>query len=120
MRLPQNDTFQDVCSDVVVRFKGHGSYKGRSGALRAFKKRAPNFEPNEYEIAFDRFCAVYDLAVSAIQQFPSERESKSKYAKFEDIDFEKCLCYIDHVLPGYGATMKKQILGWVIFWHYLK
>lgn len=120
MKLPDEEIFQEVCSDVIVRFKGHNAYKGRDGALKAFRRRAPDYDSSIYETAFDNFCDIYDLAVVAIELFPAERETKSKYAEFEDINYEKCMEYIEQVLPGYGESIKTQILNWVIFWHYLK
>ena len=120
MNLPEEELFTDVCSDVVIRFKGHGAYKGRAGALRAFKRRAPEYDHHIYEAAFDKFCHVYDTAVKAIEMFPSNREKKSRYAEFEDINYEKCLDYLEQEFPGYGKDIKSHILNWVIFWHYLK
>lgn len=120
MNLPEEEKFQDVCADVVIRFKGHGSYKGRAGALKAFKKRTPGYDSLVYEGTLDNFCEVYDLAVKAIELFPAKREKTSKYSEFEDINFEKSLEYINQVLPEYGKNIKDQILNWVIFWHYLK
>jgi hypothetical protein len=120
MKLPADEIFHEVCADVVVRFKGHDSYKGRSGALRAFRKRAPGYDLPVYESAFDSCCDIYDLAVIAIELFPAAREKTSKYAEFEDIDFARCMQHIECVFPGDGEGIKKQILNWVIFWHYLK
>lgn len=120
MNLPEDKLFQDVCADVVIRFKGHGSYKWRAGSLKAFKKRTPGYKPFVYEETLDKFCEVYDFAVQAIDRFPAKREKTSKYSEFEDIDFEKCMEYINQILPGYGENIKYQILNWVIFWHHLK
>ena len=94
MKLPEEQLFEEVCADVVIRFKGHGAYKGRAGALKAFRKRAPTYDPLIYETAFDKFCLVYDLAVITIGIFPSNNESNGKYAEFEDIYFEKCMDYL--------------------------
>ena len=120
MKLHGDKLFDEVCADVVIRFRGHDAYQGRAGALRAFRRRAPGFDTGDYETAFDRYCAVYDLAVKAITMFPSDHESGSRYAQFEDIDFGRCLAHMDQVLPGQGTDIKVQILHWVIFWHYLK
>ena len=119
MKLPETELFQDVCADVVIRFKGHDSYKARKGAIKAFKKRVPGYEDAIYDLAFDSFCRVYDLSVEAIELFPANG-SKGKYSQAEDINSDACLKYIDQVLPGYGNKGKTQILDWVIFWHYLK
>lgn len=120
MKLPDDELFQAVCADVVVRFKGHDSYKGKAGALKTFRKRAPDYETAAYETAFDYFCDIYDLAVVAIALFPAATEKSSIYAEFEDIDFDACLDYLQQMLPEYSADIKAQILKWVIFWHYLK
>jgi len=120
MKLPDDELFQEVCADVIIRFKGHDAYKGKKGALKAFRKRAPEYDPAAYETAFDYFCDIYDLAVVAIALFPAEREKSSIYAEFENIDFDECMNYLEQLLPGYGARIKTQILNWVIFWHYLK
>ena len=119
MRIPEADSFAEVCSDVVIRFKGHGAYQGRPGALRAFRRRAPGYEASTYEQGLDIFCEVYDLAVKAIRLFPAAQQSKGKFAKYEDIDADQCMSYLERVLPGQGTGIKRQILNWVIFWHYL-
>ena len=120
MKLPDDERFQEVCADVVIRFRAQDAYKDSKGALKAFRRRAPEFEPAVYTHAFDVFCDIYDLAVIAIELFPAERSKDSIYAEFEDISYDECMAYLDRLLPGYGISIKSHILNWVIFWHYLK
>ena len=105
---------------MVTRFKGHGSYGGRAGALRAFRRRAPGFDAGAYAGAFDQFCRVYDTAVASIEVHRTERDKHNYYAEAEDIDFDRCMQDLERHLPGYGKEIKARILHWVIFWHYLK
>lgn len=118
---PHDPHFLDVCRDVTVRYKAHDNYGSRKKALKAFERRAPGFDTKEYAQVFDAACAIYEQAVEAIQRFPSEtRHKKKRYAQAEDIDIEKALPYLDQTLPGYALSLKRQLLNWVIFWHYLK
>jgi hypothetical protein len=111
----------DVGSDVVVRFKGHGSYKGEAGALKAMRRRAPGFSDEEYRAAFDMLSQVYDRAVDAIRRHWVHRpEKKSRFSEFEDIDHDACMRELETIEPGVAIREKWQILNWVIFWHYLK
>ena len=118
--IPADENFREVCSDVVMRFKGHDAYGGRDAALKAFHRRAPGHEPADYENAFDNGCDIYDLALNAIVLFPAEDRTRNGYARSEDIDIEKCLRYIEELCPDGGEKMRSQILHGVIFWHYLK
>lgn len=120
MTVSIDEIFREVCSDVVIRFKGHDAYGSKSGALRAFERRAPGHDSASYESAFDTYCDVYDLAVIAIELFPANLETRGKYAQFEDIDHARCMDYITGIFPGYDREIQSQILNWVIFWHYLK
>jgi hypothetical protein len=105
----------------VIRFKGHGSYKGEQGAIRALARRAPGFESEEYRALFDLLCRVYDRAVEAIGRHPADRPGKqSRYAEYEDIDHGACLAELEQIEPGVAVPEKRAILSWVIFWHYLK
>jgi hypothetical protein len=111
----------DVACDVVIRFKGHGSYKGKSGALRALARRAPGFSRDEYRAVFDSLCRVYDQAVEAIRRHPAERpEKQGRFAEFEDIDFDACMVELEAIGPGMATKQNREILTWVIFWHHLK
>ena len=121
MKLPSDKKLLDTCVDVVIRFKGHGSYKGHSGAIKALSRRGPGFEAAAYQTTFDSFCELYDKAVDAIERHPAARpDKKSIYAEFEDVDFEACMRELDMIHPGSALAEKKEILNWVIFWHYLK
>src|SRR4051794_20770875 len=111
----------DVGCDVVVRFKGHGSYKGEPGAVRALAKRGPGSTQDESRAVFDLLCRVYDLAAEAIQRHPAERpEKQGQFAEFEDIDFDACMVELEAIEPGVATKQKREILTWVIFWNYLK
>jgi hypothetical protein len=121
MPIPADPNLLDVACDVVIRLKGHGSYKGEPGALRALAKRAPGFSRDEYLAVFDSLCQVYDRAVDAIRQHPAERpEKEGQFAEFEDIDCDVCMGDLEAIEPGVATKQKQEILIWVIFWHYLK
>jgi hypothetical protein len=111
----------DVGSDVVIRFKGHGSYKGEAGALKAMRRRAPGFSDEDCRAAFDMLSQVYDRAVDAIQRHWVHRpEKKSMFSEFEDIDHDACMRELETIEPGVGTRQKQAILNWVIFYWYLK
>ena len=110
-----------VACDVVIRFKGHGCYEGVPGALRALARRAPGFTEEDRRTALEMLCRAYDRAVEAIQRHRAERPGKvSRFAEFEDIDFDACLAELEAIGPGVATEQKRTILTWVIFWHYLK
>ncbi len=121
MPIPHDPHLLDACCDVVIRFKGSGSYKGERGALKALARRAPGFEPEEDRALFDLLCRVYDRAVEAICRHPADRTGRrSRYAAYEDIDHEACMAELEQIEPGVAVAGKRAILSWVIFWHYLK
>jgi len=121
MPTPTDPDLLEVCCDVVIRFKGHGSYKGVTGALKALTRRASGFSHEEYQAVFDLLSGVYDRAVEAIQKHPAKRPAKrSQFAEFEDIDFDACMTELETIEPGVATKEKKALLQWVIFWHYLK
>ncbi len=119
---PSDDpTLLDVACDVAVRLKGHGSYGGRDGALKALTRRAPGFAEEEYRAVLDLFCRVYDRAVDAIRRHRAGLPGEGNcLAAYEDIDFDACLAELETIGPGVATEQKASILNWVIFWHYLK
>jgi hypothetical protein len=121
MPIPTEPNLLNVACDVVVRFKGHGSYKGEAGALRALAKRAPGSTQDECRAVFALLDRVYDRTVEAIRQHPAERpEKEGRFAEFEDIDFDACMVELEAIEPGVATKQKREILTWVIFWNYLK
>ena len=119
--LPTDRILLDVGSDVAIRFKGHGSYQGESGALRALTRRAPGFSRAEYRATFGLLCRVYDRAVAAVQRHRAvEPASQSRIAAYEDIDFDACMGELETIAPGAAREAKRAILSWVIYWHYLR
>jgi hypothetical protein len=121
MPPPTDPYLLDTCCDVVVRFKGHGSYGGEQAALKALRRRAPGSSQEEYRAAFDVLCKAYDRAVEAIRRHPAERPGGQRpYAEYDDIDFDACMRELEEVEPGAAMKQKRDILNWVIFWHYLK
>jgi hypothetical protein len=121
MPIPTDPTLLDIACDVAIRFRGHDSYGNEKGALKALRRRAPGFAPDEYRAAFEFFVAVYDRAVAAIARHPAHRPEKaSRFVEFEDVDYAACLGELDEIGPGLAAREKSWILNWCIFWHYLK
>jgi hypothetical protein len=121
MPIPAAPNLLEAACDVVIRLKGHGSYNGQPGALRALAKRAPGSSQAEFRAVFDLLCRVYDLAAEAIQRHPAERpEKQGRFAEFEDIDFDACMVELEAIEPGVATKQKREILTWVIYWHYLK
>jgi hypothetical protein len=120
-RTDHDPALLDVACDVAIRLKGHGSYEGRSGALRALARRAPGHTAEEYRTVLDLLCRAYDRAVEAIREHRVDRpEEAGRLAEFEDIDFDACLAELEAIGPGVAPSERRAILTWVIFWHYLK
>ena len=121
MPIPADPTLLDAASDVAVRFRGHDSYGGEAGAIRALRMRAPGHTFDEYRAAFEFLRAVYDRAEEAIARNRAVRPEKtSRFAEPEDIDFAACMRELDEIEPGVAMKEKGGILNWCIFWHYLK
>jgi len=121
MPIPTDPILLDVACDVAIRFRGHGSYGNEAGALKALRRRAPGYTPDEYRAAFEFLVAVYDRAVDAIPRHPAHRpEKKTDVAEFEDINYAACMKELDGIEPGLAEREKRWILNWCIFWHYLK
>ncbi len=113
------DHLLDVACDVAIRFKGDGSYEGVPGALKALARRAPDATEEDRRAALEMLCRAYDWAVEAIQGHRVERPGKrSRFAEFEDIDFDACLAELEAIGPGLAGEQKRYILTWVIYWHY--
>jgi hypothetical protein len=118
MALTTDQRLLDVCCDVVIRFKGHRSYGGEQGALKALKKRT-GFLAEECREAFDALCKVYDRAVDVLPGHTASPPG-ARFAALTDVDFDACMREINAIAPGEAMLQKGQILNWVIFWHYLK
>src|SRR3954464_4546140 len=111
MSIPDDPRLLDTCCDVVIRLKGHGSYKGEQGAIKVLARRAPGFESEEYRAVFDLLCRVYDRAVEAIRRHPAHRPGKrGPYAEYEDIDYGACLAELVQIEPGVAVPEKRAIL----------
>ncbi len=121
MAVKWGDMLLDVCADVVMRFIEHGSYKGEAGAVKALRRRVPGRTQEEYQACFNFLCGVYNRAVAAIDRHHIKRPDKrSRYAEPEDIDSTACLEEMEQIEPGVGLRQKQEILGWAIYWHYLR
>lgn len=121
MAIPTEPEFLEIASDVTSRFKAHGAYGDKKRAIKALRRRAPGFTPEEYEAVFDFLCNVYDRAVAAIPNHPAERPEKtSEFAEFADIDYAACLNELNAIEPGLAIKEKHGILNWCIYWHYLR
>jgi hypothetical protein len=121
MPIPIDPRLLDIACDVTIRFRGHGSYGGEKGALKALRRRAPGYTLDEYRAVFAFFRTVYDRAVEAIPTHLAHRPDKTtNFAESEDIDFDACMAKLDEIEPGLAAREKGWILNWCIFWHYLK
>jgi hypothetical protein len=121
MAIPVDPKLFDTACDVVIRFKGHRSYGGEKGALKALRRRAPGRSTEAYRSVFDVLCAIYARAEAAIPRHRLERpETTSNFVEFEDIDYAACLREMDEIEPGAAMAEKRWILNWCIFWYYLK
>ncbi len=119
MPLTTDPHLLDVCCDVVRRFKGHNSYGGVQGALKALARRSGG-SPEQCREAFDVLCRVYDRAVEAIGRHRGAEYARRKVRYAAPIDFDACMRELDEIEPGKAMNEKGQILDWVIYWHYLK
>lgn len=119
--LQSDENLFDVACDVVIRLKGHDSYKRQSGALKALARRAPGFTQEQYRDVLNFLISVYDQAVKSVTLHRVERPEKtSRFAEMEDIDSKACMADLEFIEPGLATEQKWEILNWVIFWYYLK
>jgi hypothetical protein len=120
--IPDEDKFLEILTDVVIRYKGHGSYKNEEGALKAFKKRAKAYSPGSCREAFEITCRVYDAAVALLsdRRYIKKANPASIYAEFEDVDFKACVAELRKAEPAAGDKIYGAILSWAILWFYLK
>jgi hypothetical protein len=110
-----------AAADVVIRFKGHGSYGTPGKALKALRRRMPGAPRADLQEAFDLLASVYDRAVDAVRRHQVVRSHDvHRFSAFEDIDFDACMAELDELEPGVAAREKSDVLSWVILWHYLK
>jgi hypothetical protein len=111
----------DIACDVTIRFRAHRSYGSEKGALKALRRRAPGYTPDEYQAVLQFLCKVYDRAKLAVPRHVLNRPDKtSKFDDFEDIDYAACLRILNRFKPGVALREKRWILNWCIFWYYLK
>lgn len=108
-----------ACTDVVIRYKGHGSYGSEARALDALARRAPGFGPRDYESVFRLLVRVYERAVSAVARYRRDPRP-GQHAEPEHVDTAACLRSLNRISPGYARREKARILDWVIFWHHMK
>ncbi len=133
MRIPSNDKFIEVISDIVVRFKEHGQYGTKTKAIKAFLKRAPGYSENEYTKYFDFFSELHERTVEILKEsIPFIKTIKYKRYKSPEKSLNAWsegpgkLLYSSmqsKLEPIYPKTSKKVIasfIDWVIFWYYLK
>lgn len=119
---PDDQHLLDTATKVARRYFCYGGYGSRRGALAALRRRAPGFEPAQYEAALDLLVQVYEVAKTAIaNNITADGRAKgaSDYADFVDIDFDAALAQLDTVSPGFAVAQKKQVLSWAILYWYL-
>lgn len=108
-----------ACTDVVIRYKGHGSYGSEARALEALARRVPGFGARDYEAVFRLLVRVYERAVSAVARYRRPPHSAPD-AQAEPVDTAACLRALNRISPGYARREKARILDWVVFWHHMK
>lgn len=120
-RLPDDEHLLATARDVALRFAAYGQYGGqRRKALAALNRRAPGFAPEGVEAALDAFVRMHQIARQAVPRHVRDRPDKgSRYAEFEDIDFDGCLGELDRIHPGWAMKQKGAIVSWCILYDYL-
>jgi len=58
----------------------------------------------------------YRILLGHVLERPNKR---SRFAEFEDIDYEACLSEMEQLRPGYAHREKAIILSWSILYYYL-
>lgn len=117
---PKSDAqFYEACSEVVIYLKAHGAYSdSEANAVKALKRRIPGRSDAQYVKAVNLLCIVWDRAKDAIWR--NRLPPKGKYADFSDINFDACMKELDDLPPRNRRKVKAGILGFAIFWCYLK
>jgi hypothetical protein len=105
----------DIASDVAWRFSAYGSYgENRATALRALRRRAPEFDREEREQAFDNSLAL----VADCRVVVDAGLSLINYRGNTDLGpFRRRLrSHVDRL----GPDTVDAILGMVIYYYHLK
>ena len=110
----------DVATDVVVRWKDYGQYGSRDKAAAAVKRRA-NVPTQEAERQLDLVAAAHGVAVDAVPSHVLRRRLKvNPFASAKDIDRAACLRAMQEAVPDLPLPVCEYVLGWVIYWHWMR
>jgi hypothetical protein len=121
--IPPGDRFLEVALDVARRRRDFESYGSENKALRALRRRCPNFAPAEYEDALNRAYRLYDVAEELVASHKAALwanleapDGQVPYATLYDdlVEQARIRC------PGFHAHSYSSTLGWIWFWHHLK
>lgn len=105
---------------MVVRWKDYGQYGSREKAAAALKRRA-NVPTREAERLLDLVAAAHATAVEAVPLHVRLQRSKVlPFASAQDIDQDACLRVMQVAVPDLPKSVGKHILGWVIYWHWMR
>ncbi len=110
----------DIATDVVVRWKDYGDYGSREKAAAALKRRA-NVPTQEAERLLDVVAAAHAAAVEAVPTHVRRRPLKvNPFALAKDIDRAACLRVMQRAVPDLPRPVAEHVLGWVIYWHWMR
>ena len=105
---------------MVVRWKDYGQYGSRDKAASALKRRA-NVPKQEAERLLDKVAAAHGVAVEAVPLHVRPRRFKvTPFASAKDIDRAECLRVMQEAVPDLPPPVCEYVLGWVIYWHWMR
>lgn len=103
-----------------MRWKDHGQYGSRSKAAAALERRT-NVPPQEAGRLLDLVATAHGVAVSTVPLHVRRRRLKvHPFATAKDIDRAACLRAMQEAVPDLPLPVCEYVLGWVIYWHWMR
>lgn len=110
----------EVAVDVVRRWKDFGNYGSRQKALAALQRRA-GVPIHEADRLLDLVSAAHEAAVRAVPLHARHRRVRlNPFASADDIDHAACKADIGAAVPELPDAVRDSVLGWVVYWHWMR
>lgn len=107
---------------AVVAWKDFGKFSSRDGAIAAVQGEASTgLSDDECGDLIDLTAAAYEAALHSVPLNVRRRRFRvSPFASAKDIDQEACLQAMRDVAPDLPHLVHDYLLGWVIYWHWVR
>jgi hypothetical protein len=109
----------DAAFKVVVHWKDFQGLGTREEALELLRQQAPGANEGDRQAKLDALAVVHDRAVDAVPRHVRRRRFKLlPFSTRRDIDLSACLAELNAVAPNVPEPIKREMLGWVVHWHW--